>query len=58
MVLDQNISKFYEPSPDRKLRKLIYLFLQLAGRYKMEWSITYRNRKQKVAILVSKDDHW
>ena len=31
---------------------------QLAGRYKMEWSITYRNRKQKLAILVSKDDHW
>ncbi|CAN0244385.1 unnamed protein product [Ectocarpus sp. 8 AP-2014] len=30
---------------------------ELAGRYKMEWSITYRNRKQKVAILVSKDDH-
>ncbi|CAM9704902.1 unnamed protein product [Scytosiphon promiscuus] len=30
---------------------------ELAKRYKMEWSITYSNRRQKVAILVSKDDH-
>eukprot|EP00904_Undaria_pinnatifida_P012236 jgi/Undpi1/8142/HiC_scaffold_24.g10613.m1 len=30
---------------------------ELAVRYRMEWSISYRNRQQKVAVLVSKDDH-